>query len=477
MWTWLSRFTQKPEVVFLVLAILFGVFSAFAVPQLSVPDENMHFLRSYSMASGQVTGDANNQCTFPKDIYNRAYSIYKGDYTTHYIHKVDLSSTVKEWCGTAANYSPLVHIPQAIGVFIANLLWPSTGAMILLGRLANLVLFVSATYYIIKKVRIGKWVFVVVALFPTVIQQAASLSADSFTYVATFAVIAFLLNRAVQESAMTWRQFITLLLLSAALILSKVPDVVLILLILFLPSRTFIYKLKKKSLLSKPSVIKIGVLVAAGLFALLLEYIWLRICGQPLVASTATNPIPSHPWQFIPILFHTYIYMDPKSALFGFTGLGGFGDFILSSAVGSFASYRYWLPEILIFVCYALLIFAMLKPNKAEDELLSDNTGRLALGGILSFSVLAVGITYSLYVLWALPLLGPGATYAAGLQGRYFITAIVVLIPAGIWSRKYISISVKNGSLSNNIIAFTSCFLLFFYALQTLYAIHLGFFH
>lgn len=473
----LGRLIQKPALVFLVLASIFGVFSAVAVPQLSIADENMHFLRSYTMSTGHVTGDSDNRCVFPKDIYNRAYDIYKGDYAAHYSQKVDFSSTQTEWCGTAASYSPLVYIPHTIGFFIANVFWPSTGVMILLGRLANLALFVGVTYYIIKKVRVGKWVFVVVGLFPTVVQQAASLSADSFTFVAMFAVVAFLLNLATQKSPISWRQFATLLVLSGALVLSKMPHIVILLLILFLPSRLFAYKFKKPSFLLSPWAIKIYTLLIAGLFALLLFYIWQNIYGQPIVTAGENNPIPSHPWKFLPVLFHTYVYMDPKATLFGFTGLGGFSDFLMSGAVGSFATYRYWLPQILIFACYALLALALLKPNKDEDKLLKGSIGKLAIGSILTLAILVAGISYSLYVIWALPLLGPQASYAAGLQGRYFTAAFVLLIPIGIWLRKYIYIAVKSDTLFSAIIASTSCFLLLFYALQTLYVIRLGFFH
>lgn len=476
MWRLLSKFIQKPEMVFLVLATIFGVLSAIIVPQLSVPDENMHFLRGYTMSTGHIAGDKSNQCVFPTDVYDRADSIYEGDYTSHYVQKVNLNSTNKEWCGSASGYSPLAHIPQAVGIFIAKIVWPSTGAMILLGRLINLLFFVGVTFYIIKKVRIGKWVFAVIALFPIVIQQAASLSADSFTYVATFGAIAFLLNRAVQKSTITWRQLGILLLLSAILILSKAPSIVLILFILFLPNRLFVYKTRKEMPLLKPLAIKIYVFIAAVLFALLSAFIWQKVYGQPLVGPTPYNPIPSQPWKFIPVLFHTFVYMDPKLTTFGFTGLGGFSDFILSSAVGGFATFRYWLPEILIFTCYALLVLALLKPNKVEEKLLSKNSGVLAFGGIAAFSALVLAITYSLYVVWALPLLGSDATFAAGLQGRYFTAALVALIPAGIWLRKYVNISVKTDILFAGIIASTCCFLLLFYTLQTLYAIRLGFF-
>lgn len=473
----LGKYVQKPATVFLVLASIFGILSAFIVPQLSIPDENMHFLRSYTIASGHLAGNDKNECSYPKAVYDRAYSIYDGDYKTHYTKEIDLGAVGKKvWCGTAASYSPIVYAPQVVGIIAAKLIHPSLGIMILFGRLASIAFYVGALYYIIKKVRIGKWAFAVIALLPTAIQQAASLSVDGVTYVATFALIAFLINLASQKTTVTRRQWIVLLLLAAALTLTKAPNIVLLLIIPFLPARLFSYKFKKTSLLLKPGAIKWYAFLASGVFALLCALLWQKIYGQPLIAPAAGNPIPHHPWQFIPILFRTYIYMDPHATIYGFTGLGGFGDFILSSVVGGFASYRYWLPEILVFTCYLLLIFVSLRTNKAEDKLLGDNSGRLALGGILSLGVLVVAISYSLYLMWALPLLGPTASYAAGVQGRYFTAALVTLIPAGVWLRRHISIQVKSDVMFGSIVAATSGFLLLFYTLQTLYVIHLGVF-
>jgi len=473
----LGKYIQRPEMVFLVLASIFGVFSAVLVPQLSIPDENMHFLRAYSLASGHVAGN-DDKCTFPKGVYDRAYSIYQGDYAAHYAKRISLSSVDKDvWCGTAAPYSPLVHLPQAAGVLLAKVFYPSTGVMVLAGRLANLAFFAGAIYYMIKTVRIGKWAFAVIALLPTAIQQAASLSADAVTFVVTFALVAFLLNLVTQKAAATQRQLVMLVLLAGGLILSKAPNILLILFIPFLPCRLFSYTFRKKSALLKPLAIKWYVFLVAGVFAVLCAVAWQKIFGQPLVASQAGNPIPHHPWLFIPILFRTYVYMDPHATIFGFTGLGGFSDFIVSSVVGGFASYRYWLPETLVIVCYLLLLFVLLRPNKEEEKLLGDSTGRLALGGIVSLGVLTLGITYSLYLLWALPLLGPRAIYAAGVQGRYFTAALATLIPAGIWLRRHISIAVKTDVLFSSIVVATSGFLLLFYTWETLYARHLGMFH
>jgi uncharacterized membrane protein len=474
MWLRWGKYVQKPELVFLVLASVFGILSAVIVPQLAVPDENMHFLRTYTIAAGHLAGDGDNKCVFPKDVYQRAANIYKGDYQAHYSQKISPENSESLWCGTASGYSPIVYIPQVVGLTLAKLVYPSTGAMILLGRLAAIAFYVGALYYLIKKVQIGKWVFVVIALFPATIHEAASLSADGVTNIAFFTFVAFLLNLTVQKTVLSRGQIVLMFFLAAALALTKLPHVLLLLLIPFMPTRLFNMRFSSTSPLLKAGLIKWYAFLGAGLFALLCALAWQHVYGQNLIAAYAGNPIPHHPWKFVPILFHTYVYMDPKTALFGFTGLGGFGDFILSSVVGGYASYRYWLPQILIFVGYALLLLALLKPNKDEDKLLDNSTGRLALGSMLALGMLIVAISYSLYVMWALPLLGPTAYYVAGVQGRYFVAAIALLIPVGVWLRRYVTVTVRSDVVFGSIVAIASGFLLLFYILQTIYAIHLG---
>ena len=75
-WSYFLSFIKKPENVFISLSLFFGVLSAILVPQLSVSDENMHYLRAYGISQGRV--ESGSRCTLPKDVAKRAGSVYEG---------------------------------------------------------------------------------------------------------------------------------------------------------------------------------------------------------------------------------------------------------------------------------------------------------------------------------------------------------------------------------------------------------------
>lgn len=50
-----------------------------------------------------------------------------------------------------------MHLPAAIGVLIARLIYPSLGIMDYGGRIANLLFFAFAFYFLIKKNKYAKW--------------------------------------------------------------------------------------------------------------------------------------------------------------------------------------------------------------------------------------------------------------------------------------------------------------------------------
>ena len=71
-----------------------------------------------------------------------------------------------------------MHLPQALGVFIAKITYPSTGNMVLFGRIVNILVYCAGIFFIIRASRMGKWVLVVIGLMPTLINTASSLSGD-----------------------------------------------------------------------------------------------------------------------------------------------------------------------------------------------------------------------------------------------------------------------------------------------------------
>lgn len=466
-WASFESFIARPERVFLSLCLLFGLLSAFFVPQLSVSDENMHYLRAYALADGRLES---KRCTYPVDVNGRASSVYHGNISADYsrpINRSELKTTSK--CNSAVGYAPIMHAPQTLGIFIANLFNGSTGLTILFGRIANLLFYALSVFFIIKWVRIGKWVFAVVGLLPLMVHLAASLSSDVMTNVAIFLITATTLNLYTQETPIRRKQVAGLLAIAALLALTKAVNGLLLFPLLFLPGRLFISNTrlpKLPSLFKKLpfNLHKWALIAGAGIVSLAALLIWQKIYDGALLSSgAADNPLHHNPLGFIRILFNTYI--NPNI---------GYTDIVVRGSVGDFSSFKYHLPLFVLIPLFLLVFLALIKRDKAEEQALAPAAGRLAAANLTTVAVFIAAVSYAMYTAWALlPIrFGAGAYYADGVQGRYFTALLVLLIPCGVWLRKYIWFHTASAKVFHALIFFGCGAILLYYTFGTYWAYH-----
>lgn len=458
----LKKYITQAEYVFLIPALFFSLLTAFLLPQLAANDENMHFMRSYQLTEAQVK----YFCELPQDVRERGFDdIYKNTPSDFSFDStfVDNADRIQTNCGTAAAYNPVMHLPQAVGVFIAKLAHPSTGVMILLGRIANAIFYCVALFLIIRKAKIGKWIIVIIALMPTMIHSAGSLSSDVMNNVILIGFIVYVFNLFVQKSQLTKRQVATLILLSAAIALTKTPNLLMLVIIAFLPSRILPTLAIGKKHLPKYATRLIMTFFAA-VAAIAVMVVWSLLYGEsPNSATVTSNIVAERPYLFLKILFNTYINPDVI--------LGGvpYSDWLLRGAVGSFASFQYHLPYYMVLSVLALLLLVGLRKNQLEENLLSKNGRLLTAASISVFIIIVLVMTYGLYAAWAvLPeVLGPGANYAQGLQGRYYTPLLVLLVPLFIFLRKYIRVEFSNEGLLAGLVLVIMTVSLMFYSTQT----------
>ena len=455
-WFLFLSFIKKPENVFISLSLFFGVLSAVLVPQLSVSDENMHYLRAYGISQGRV--ESGSRCTLPKDVAKRAGSVYEGNFSADYSKPIDRNILDVDKCSSASGYPPIMHLPQAVGINIANIFGGSTGLTILFGRLANLIFYSFALYFIIKWVRVGKWVFVVIGLIPLMVHMAASLSSDCVTNVAVFVITALTLNLFTQKNALSNKQIAALVCIGILLTLTKSINALLLFPLIFLPKHLFAAN-KNKNI--PFNIQKWAILIMIGVAAIISLLIWQKIFGQPLLTTGAThNPLHSNPLKFIQILFNTYI--NPTI---------GYTDIVLRGSVGDFSSFKYHLPLFVLIPLFSLLSLSLLHYNKKDQELLGEHTGKLAVYNLATIGLFVCAVSYAMYTAWALlPFrFGEGAYYADGVQGRYFTATAVMLVPVGLWLQKYINVRTKDEKVFNLIMFFGLAIILSFYVFETVW--------
>lgn len=455
-WYQFLSFIKNPENVFISLSLFFGVLSAILVPQLSVSDENMHYLRAYGISQGRV--ESGSHCTLPKDVAKRAGSVYEGNFSADYSKPIDRNTLDVDKCSSASGYPPIMHLPQAVGINIANLFGGSTGLTILFGRLANLIFYSFALYFIIRWVRVGKWVFVAVGLIPLMVHMAASLSSDCVTNVAVFVITALTLNLFTQKDKLSHKQTVALICIGVFLTLTKSINALLLFPLIFLPKHLF--KANKNKNIPF-SIQKWIILIVVGITAIASLLIWQKIFGQPLLTTGAAhNPLHSNPLKFIQILFNTY--MNPTI---------GYTDIVLRGSVGDFSSFKYHLPLFVLIPLFSLLFLSLLHYNKKDQELLGEQTGKLAVYNLATIGLFVCAVSYAMYTAWALlPFrFGEGAYYADGVQGRYFTATAAMLVPVGLWLQKYINVRTKNEKVFNLIMFFGLAIILSFYVFETVW--------
>ncbi|QPS70935.1 DUF2142 domain-containing protein [Lactococcus garvieae] len=202
----------KAENVFLMLAVFFGLIFSFVQPLFNEPDSSYHFDHSMYISNTVVDRSAigfsgedyqSHPIPFTKVSDMKADGTYfKKFFETKLplIHKKDADPRVSRGYGTEWNitwYNDIMHIVPALGVKLGYAIYPSIGSMVITARLFSLIFFVLSMYFIIKKLKVYKYIFVAISVTPTVIQHASSLSYDVYNYVACAFMIMTAINLAV----------------------------------------------------------------------------------------------------------------------------------------------------------------------------------------------------------------------------------------------------------------------------------------
>ena len=453
----LSKLLNKPELVFVGVSALFGLMSVFMMPILSAPDEALHFLVEY----GSLTGSS-----MPDDLINHGY-LYVDDVKSaiidmSYFEKyfsikdsiandglgINIITNLTAWGDVKPSITDIDRLPQSLGIHLGRYLHPSEGTMVIIGRLANLFVYITFLYLIIKKVKYGKWVFVYISCLPIMIQQAGSLSYDAINSLVVFAWVAFIINLySIGKNKQITKKLLILGIITAILILlTKPSNILLFIMLLSLPM----------SLVIKPNIItniknlrfyKYYKIIALISISIITFFVFV-VFSQRLLAGQEF-----HPKRLLDVLLNTYIRGDNLLLI----------DVTTNGMIGYFSNFYYHLPIWTVIIAFIVLILIML------NEKLPNASKKLALisGGIFIGSILVISI--GMYYAWAIrpDRLGPGANVTDGIQGRYFTPLLVLLFPVFAYLQKYIKI-VTNSSITIPIIVLsTNTFLLLLYIYQT----------
>ncbi|MCI9149331.1 MAG: DUF2142 domain-containing protein [Lachnospiraceae bacterium] len=166
----------KVENLFLGILLASGIMMILTAPVAHVGwDVNVH----YDMA--RKTSYLGKAYVTPTDIdvyWNHTNFFVKGT-GAEYLHGFEqLSENYGNIVSTEKPYLSLPHLPSGIFMAVARALGCSFGMVFRFGEMANLLLYALLCYFAIKKLKSGRMILAIIALFPTNILIASTYSYD-----------------------------------------------------------------------------------------------------------------------------------------------------------------------------------------------------------------------------------------------------------------------------------------------------------
>lgn len=435
----------SPQNLFAVLAVLFGLVFVFLTPPFQGADEVEHFSRVYQITRheivpGELTSD------LPASIV-KAETDLKGNIPGYLRHKANLALEGKllsqhlspkdtvQATVVAASYSPAPYLPQIVVVYLLRHLNISPEVLLYVARLTALAAWVALIWLAIKELPIGKWALFVVALSPMAVYDSATVTADTMTTAYAFLLVALIFKMAfLPRLSQPWPNYTFILLLSVLLALSKSAYILIPLLVLVIP-RANMSNLKK------------AVVITSTLLAGLT---WAQLTGHlneaavrlryPLVMASPTaqmKDLIAHPLHGVFVEVNTILTSNSNGFVMSLPGFLGWADTPIPAWV------TIWF--------YVLLVLALLY---------HDGPLKLALGRTLRLwsAIIFVGTSALVVLALYLTFTPTGSSYAQGLQGRYFLPALVLLIP--LTRMKLISLQADARAMKYLAVTSSSCLLL-----------------
>ena len=141
-----KQIITRPEIIFVITALVFGLLFNIFTPPIKVADEDAHIWRSCEVADGF--------------FYNQtpAYSVPSQKYFDNIINSPKTAHQ-------ATGYSPILYAPQAIGIKLSSV--TNNGLfMFYFARFLNMLVWIILTAIAIKITPVFKWLFFFTALLP-----------------------------------------------------------------------------------------------------------------------------------------------------------------------------------------------------------------------------------------------------------------------------------------------------------------------
>lgn len=266
--TFLENIKITISIKFAIIASIYGILMLFLIPSFQIPDERGHISMLFT-----DLGDSKMEVELDRVLLdNGASNVMRKDGQV-----VDIPKYISASENKLEDYSfqrgfPSVRLlrrpGQAMGVTIGQLLHLPAYWILQLGELGALIAYIALGIVTLKLMPYKKNVMMAIMLLPMAIQQAGSISYDSFTNATAFLMIAYIFHLKADAEKVSWNQIAKLLCLTFLLLVCKVVYVLLLGLVLIIPIEKLELRTKKFTINSdflKKHKISISVFILAGI--------------------------------------------------------------------------------------------------------------------------------------------------------------------------------------------------------------------
>lgn len=423
---WRVNFTSKIDYVklFIFSASLLGGIYLFSAPLFTGSDEQSHYYRIYEIVDGNFITPVNGDKigSYLPSSLSKIYTIRSNvsyNYNQHIKYsdldemiKTPLVPTEKElYSGSsgkdyvaASLYSPLQYVPHIIGFFIGKILNLNPYFIGILGRICNLLFYIVICSYGIKKIPQGKLFSCAILLSPTLLVGATTLSSDGFTNALIFLFISYLISFYESKNEIPIIDKLIMLILSIFISVCKLVYLPIIFLVFLIPKDCFKNK-KDKYIYSFVSII----------IACVCSAVWMNITSNYLKVYYTNSSLQK---DFIFSNIIEYLFIVIRTYCTKFTEL------IENMLVGT-ELYHSQLPVYsIISLLYLIITFLTIFNDNRKKYI--NKTFKI----IIIFVILLLGglIASALYVQCTAQFIQIANPTVGGLQGRYFIPLLFVLM-------------------------------------------------
>lgn len=446
---------KKIEYVCFSIILTFGSFLVIFSPVFDVLDEPAHYARAEYIAEGNFfLKNDEEELKFSKDYqyltemtgYNGmnrlkpTVNFFKSDL---FSKKHNTEKQIETKVKATRPYGTISYLPSALGLFIGKVISNGNlGVMFYLGRFFNLLMYALMAFFAIKMS--GRWKLIIgffsVQHLPIYI--SASFSQDAFFYGLSLLIFGKLIQMFDRDELIDEKDILEMTIYSFLMIFSKLPNIMLIGLMLFFPMKR--YKSKKTYYLNFAAI---GFIIVSALA-------WVIYYSS--IIPTDLPGVVDQPAQI------KFILENPKQ-FFQVLSMGVFSTILKYKQYYAYGwSFNY--SELgFIFSLITMGSVLVMYPIKLRNK----------INGWFKFAIIGVslGIIILTNLIMYLTFTEVAAPTIAGVQGRYFfgilvLSPFILNISDKIYSSdKYIEY-IDEKLLNRNILMISICFMIWMSAMR-----------